>query len=238
MLPKWFFFGDNAQLIVFLTSMIIINYMLWSIIKDMDIKVRNTFVISCIAIFLFRTVPGIGSGENWWMIEHLNFDEYFMGTLRVVSNVSALIVLWLLSDLISKSNIKVVMSVLVGLATILSLPTIGVYYGFHEIIGLSAKSVVLVDSTLMAPLGSLSMIPLGILIAKNAPENKRAVYISLTASFMNMALVGGDLITQKLNQVYPITRNDFSNLGSLMIVSLSISTFLSIIGLCLLRGNR
>jgi hypothetical protein len=85
------------------------------------------------------------------------------------------------------------------------------------------------------PLASLSMIPLGVLVAQNAPPQQRAVYTSLTASFMNIALVGGDVITKWLNEIFIVSRTDFTQLGELMIYSLTISTLLSMVGLVVLK---
>jgi hypothetical protein len=232
------FFGQHSQLIVFGVSMIVINYMLIKVTEDMDPDIRRKFFLACIAIFLFRTIPGVGPGLSWWVIDALKFDENFLGTLRIISSVSSLAVLWLLSSYITKGKIFYTMLYLIIIGTIMSLPEIGVFMGIHEQLGLTARQVFLIDTGIEAPLGALSMIPLGVLIAKNAPPTKRAVYISLTASFMNIALVGGDLITKYLNSVWEVTRTNFNNLGLIMVAALTISTIFSIIGLWFLRGER
>lgn len=232
------FFGQHGQLAVFVVSMVVINYMLIKTTEDMDPNIRSKFFLACIAIFLFRTIPGVGPGFSWWAIEALKFDANFLGTLRIISSVSSLLVLWLLSSYITEGKIFYTMLWLIVIGTIMSLPEIGVFMGIHEQLGLTARQVFLIDTGIEAPLGGLSMVPLGVLIAKNAPPTKRAVYISLTASFMNIALVGGDIITKYLNSVLIVTRDNFNNLGLIMVVSLTISTIFSIIGLIFLRKER
>jgi MFS family permease len=221
-----------GQDIVFLGSLAIIIYMMKGLLKDFKPGAVRGFVLAMIAIFLFRVVPGIGPAGSWWYMNSLGFDESFMGTLRIIANVSGLVVLWFLANSITNHSIFKTMTVLIGLVTVLSLPDILVFYDLTG--GLSARTVVLADTAMIAPLAGLSMIPLGVLIAKSAPEHARAAYISVTASLMNISLVGGDIITKYLNKIFVVTRDNFDQLGQLMIYSLIISTVLSIIGLVVL----
>lgn len=229
------FLGDYSQEVIFVLALGIIGYMMRDVLGEIPEEARKTFVMSMIAIFLFRVVPGVGPSGQWFYIDHLGFDAEFLGTLSIIAAVSSMSVLWMLAGSITRHSIFNTMSVLIILATVLSLPDILVFYGIHEMIGVSARSLVLMDTAMIAPIGQLAMIPLGVLVARNAPDNTRAVYISLTASLMNIALVGGDLITKVLNRVFVVTRTDFTQLGNLMIASLTISTVLSIIGLVVLR---
>ena len=224
--------------IVFLVSLSILSVMMFSLIREsFPVDKIKPFVYAMLAIFLFRTVPGIGPAGSWWYMNELGFDADFMGVLRIVGSVAGFITLMFLADLITKHSIFRTMLVLTGLITILSLPDILIFYNLT--FGLSPRTLVLVDAAMIAPLAQLSMIPLGVLIARNAPPASRAAYISLTASLMNISLVGGDVITKKLNEVFLVTRDDFTNLGELMIYSLLISTIFSIIGLVLLKiGGR
>ena len=232
------FLGDYSQLVVFLVAMVVLIMMMHSILGDMAADAVKPFIMAMIAIFLFRTVPGVGPAGQWFYIEKLGFDANFLGTLSIVAACCSLAALWFLADSITNHSIFKTMGLLTGLITVLSLPDILIYYNLHTVLGVPAKALVLVDTAAIVPMAQLSMIPLGVLIARNAPERSRAVYISLTASLMNIALVGGDIITKKLNEIFIITRTDFSELGYLMISSLSISTAMSIIGLVLLWRTK
>ena len=50
------------------------------------------------------------------------------------------------------------------------------------------------------------MIPLLTLIAFYAPPGHRATWFALMASFMNLALVAGQLQTKYLNQIFVVER--------------------------------
>lgn len=230
--------GDHSQEVLFVIAMAVLGWMMSRLMKELETSTRKNFIIAMIAIFMFRVIPGVGPAGQWFYIEELGFDENFLGLLGTIAAITSFLALWGLSRSVTNSSIFKTMAWLTGLVTVLSLPDILVYYGFHELIGVSAKSLVLIDTALIAPMAQLSMIPLGVIIAKNAPASSRAVYISLTASLMNISLVGGDILTKLLNKIFVVTRNDFSQLGELMIWSLAISTVLSIIGLVLLRRNK
>jgi hypothetical protein len=172
---------------------------------------------------------------SWWQISALGFDESFMGTLRITGTISGLVILASLSKIIVKSSVLITLTALAALDIILSTPHILIFY---NLLPFDPRHVVLVDNVASAAIASLSMIPMGILIADAAPKQYRAAYMTVTASLMNIALVGGDLISKKVNAWLPVSRVDFSNLGGIMVTSLAIGAVLSAIGISLLAIPR
>jgi hypothetical protein len=96
-------------------------------------------------------------------------------------------------------------------------PNVGLFYGLHEWLGISARTLAFIDTTISAPLGQLTMVPMLILIAKTAPPGAEATMFAIMASLMNLALSASQLFTQYLNDLFRITQQDYSNLGRLMI---------------------
>lgn len=54
--------------------------------------------------------------------------------------------------------------------------------------------------------------------AKEAPANQKAAYFAVMAAFTNLALSASNLLTSYYNRIFVIERNDFSELGLLMIM--------------------
>jgi hypothetical protein len=81
------------------------------------------------------------------------------------------------------------------------------------------------------------MIPLLTLIAFYAPAGHRATWFALMASLMNLALVAGQLQTKYLNQVFSVGRNDYGELGGLMI-AVAVLGLLIPVGAIALFGRR
>ncbi|WP_457565108.1 hypothetical protein [Caminibacter sp.] len=223
------FFFKYSQEIVFLVSLGVIIYMLSLILKDIDEKTRSFIVKTAIVIFVYRAMPSVGPGLQWWEIDVLGFDKAFFGTLAQIGAILSILGMWLFSDFIAKKPAHYTLLWLTVITTILFLPIIGLYYGIPQAIGLSPKTVAIIDTALESPFAQLSMIPLLTLIAIYAPEGKRATWFALMASLMNLALTAGGLFTKYLNEIFVVSRKvvengvvvvpqDYSRLGILMII--------------------
>jgi hypothetical protein len=123
--------------------------------------------------------------------------------------------------------------------TLLSLPILGMYYGLHHWTAahtggvVDARFIALIDTALEAPLGQIAMIPMLAWIANSAPDNLKATFFAVMASFTNLALSLSQLGTEYLNQVFTVSREvrdaatgqvnvpaDYSELGLLLSVTL------------------
>ena len=177
----------------------------------------------------------------------LGFDQAFFGVLRTFSGITALVVLWFASDFIAKKPIRTVLIMLIIFGTILSAPDVILYYGIHDMIGVDARTVALLDTMAESPLVHMSMIPMLALIAYYAPAGKRATWFAVSASLMNLATTGGSLLTKYLNKLFVISREikdkdgivttaaDYSQLGTLLwiVILFALIVPLIVVHLCL-----
>ena len=199
------------------------------VLKDIDSKTKNFIIKTAIVIFIYRAMPSVGPGLQWWEIDILGFDESFFGTLSQMGAILSILGMWLFSDFIAKKPAYYTLLWLSIITTILFLPIIALYYGIPQALGFSPKTVAIIDTALESPFAQLSMIPLLTLIAIYAPEGKRATWFALMASLMNLALTAGNIFTKYLNQIFVVSREvvqngnivshqDYSQLGILMII--------------------
>jgi hypothetical protein len=100
---------------------------------------------------------------------------------------------------------------------VLSLPNIGLFYGLHQWLGVTAHTIALVDTTITAPLSQLTMVPLLALIARTAPAGAEATVFAIMSSLMNLALSASELFTGYLNDGFGVTQQDYTSLGRLML---------------------
>ena len=209
-----------AQEIVFVISMIVISGMLYHVTRDISYETRMRIFYAALIIFAFRAVPSVGEGYRWFTIDVLGFDEAFFGILGQTGAAIGLIATWLLSDSITRRPIAGVLLLLTVIGGLMSLPDLILVFGGYEWtqahLGFGARTIALVDTAAQSPLAQLSMIPLLTLIAIYAPPSKRALWFALMASFMNLALVAGQLETKYLNQLYVIDRGSYDMLPALV----------------------
>ena len=200
-----------AQEIVLAASGVLIGYLLKTV------GVLRSVVVSALVIFFFRSVPGVGQGYSYWAIDRLGFDQEFLGILAQVSAVLSLLGLIVFRKSIVERPVSFTLFWVVLAGSVLYLPNIGLFYGANEWLGMSPRMFAFIDTTISAPLGQLSMVPILVLIARSAPRGAEATMFAIMASLMNLALSASELFTRYLNEAFAVTQKDYSNLGLLMI---------------------
>ncbi len=240
-----------AQEIIFVGSMAIIALLIKNLIKDLSKEKQIALISMAIIIFSFRSMPSVGAGLTWWQIDILKFDEAFMGTLRQISAILAIIGMVILREWMQSKPVSYFMVFLTLIGTVLFIPYIGMFYGLHEWtmtnFGFGAHTIAIVDTMADAPFGQVAMIPMLAWIAMEAPRNMKATYFAVMAAFSNLALSASSLATKYLNQVFTITREvkngdiitnaDYSQLGALMITVAIIAFVIPLITVYLLRNK-
>jgi hypothetical protein len=200
-----------AEEIVLAVSAALISFLL------ARIGISRAVAVAAVVIFLFRATPGVGQGYSYWAVDQLGFDQRFLGVLAQVSSVLSLAGLLVFRKTIVRRPVSFTLLWVMVAATVLYLPNIGLFYGLHEWLGISARTLAFVDTTISAPLAQLTMVPMLVLIAKTAPRGGEATMFAIMASLMNLALSASQLFTQYLNTAFAVTQQDYSNLGRLMI---------------------
>jgi hypothetical protein len=195
--------------------------MLARITAGISRETRLAILYAALIIFAFRATPSVGEGFRWFTIDVLGFDEAFYGVLAQIGAGIALAAAWLLSDAITRKPVATVLLWLTLLGGLLSIPTLALVVRAdlwtEATFGFGARTIAIVDSAAASPLAQLSMVPLLTLIAVYAPPGHRATWFALMASFMNLALVAGQLGTKYLNKLLVVERGNYAELPVLVI---------------------
>ncbi len=212
-----------AQELTFLISLGVIVTMLARVTADIDPNTRLRILYAALIIFFFRATPGVGEGYRWFTIDVLGFDEAFYGILSQIGAAIALVAAWLLSDAITRVPVARVLLWLTILGGIISIPNLLLVYRADiwtmDHLGFGARTIAIVDAAAASPLAHLSMVPLLTLIAIYAPPAKRAVWFALMASFLNLALIAGQLATKYLNLIFVVERGNYTALPALVMTA-------------------
>src|SRR5256714_55537 len=200
-----------AQEIVLVVSAGLLSFLL------MRMGVTRAVLVAALVIFIFRATPDVGQGYSYWAIDRLGFDERFLGLLAQVSSVLGLIGLLVFRRTIVERPVSFTLFWVIVAGTILYLPDIGLFFGLQDWLGISARRLALIDTTISAPLNQLAMVPMLVLIAKTAPRGGEATMFAIMASLMNLALSASQLFTRYLNEGFAVSQHDYGNLGRLMV---------------------
>jgi len=206
------FIGYNdipySQEIVFFVSLAIVLYFLRTLIQDLPLETIKHIKMAMIVIFIYQATAYIrvGPALQWWEIDVLGFNESFFAKLSAISGGIALIGLWFSAKYIVNKSIGSVLMFLTVVLTILSLPTLGLYYNLHTVLGIDAHTVALLNTALDSPFQYIATVLMLTLVAIYAPEGKKGTWFALMASFMNIALSASGLFSKYLNQIFVLTR--------------------------------
>ena len=244
-----------GQEFIFVLSMVIVIFLIFQIMKELTPEAKKILAGTAILIFIFRAMPTPGAGSTWWMIDDLKFDQQFLATLSLIAASLALFGMFIFRKFMAEKSITYVIGFLTIAGTILSLPTIGMYFGLHEWTSsltngfVDARFIAVIDTALESPLGQIAMIPMLAWIANSAPEQLKATFFAIMASFANLALSASQLGTKYLNQIFIVSREvrengliivpaDYSQLGWLLIIVTVIGFLLPIITILYLKNSK
>ena len=191
------------------------------------------------------------------MIDDLGFDQQFLATLSLIGATLTLAGMFIFRRFMAERSIAYIIGWLTVVGTLLSLPTIGMYYGLHHwtaaVTGgvVDARFIAVIDTALESPLGQIAMIPMLAWIANSAPEKLKATFFAVMASFTNLALSASQLGTKYMNEIFLVTREvkdpntgqvtvpaDYGELGLLLISVTAIGFALPLLAILLVKRTR
>jgi len=247
----------GGEEIIFVISMAIVLFLMWQLTGELEPGARNVLVGTAVLIFVFRAMPNPGPGSTWWMIDDLGFDQQFLATLSLIGATLTLAGMFIFRRFMAERSIAYIIGWLTVVGTLLSLPTIGMYYGLHHwtasVTGgvVDARFIAVIDTALESPLGQIAMIPMLAWIANSAPEKLKATFFAVMASFTNLALSASQLGTKYMNEIFLVTREvkdpntgqvtvpaDYSELGLLLILVTAIGLALPLLAILLVKHTR
>ena len=227
------------------------------LIKELPKNLRFTVIGTAIIIFVFRAMPGPGPGLSWFEIDKLGFNEQFFSLLSLIASVLTLLGIIVLRPFMANNSISRIIVVLSIAGGILFLPSVAMYYGFHQWTSsltngvVDAKFIAIINTAIESPLGQVAMIPLLAWIAKNAPAHLKATFFAVFASFTNLALSANSLGTKYLNQIFIVKREvkdklsnqivssaDYSELGYILISVTLLTLFIPIIFVFVIQRTK
>jgi len=246
-----------SQEIVFLGSMAIVVFLMSRLLRELDIDKARALIGTAIIIFVFRAVPLPGPGTTWFEIDVLGFDQQFISVLTLITAGLTLSGMIVLRPLIASRTIVYIVTLLTIASGILALPNIGLFYGLHHWTApltfgvVDARFIAILDTAIESPLGQIAMIPMLAWIARNAPDNLKATFFAVMASFTNLALSASSLFTKHLNQLFIVAREvrdpvsdnilvaaNYASLGWLLITVALLSVFAPLITIAIVQQSR
>jgi MFS family permease len=179
-------------------------------LKETWVKFKNALskdlMWAIVFVFIWRATPSSGGGLSYFMIDELGFDAEFFGRLSLISHAMGIVGVlifrkWLLAVSLRKLFFWIIIA-----SVILSLPTIGLVYGWYEYVNMSPRFFAMADTLISAPLTEIAFIPLMVLTARLCPRGIEATMFAVLASIMNIGLAVSDLGGAWLLNFFDVTQ--------------------------------
>jgi len=246
-----------AQEIIFVISSVIILFLMSMLMKELSEESRRILIGTAVIIFAYRMVPLPGPGTTWWAIDVLEFDQAFIAKLSLIASFLALFGMIIFRKFMAEKSIAYVIGALAIVGSLLMLPDIAMFYGFHHWTANATNGIVdqrfiaVIDTAMESPLGQIAMVPMLAWIANSAPTKLKATFFAVMASFSNLALSAAQLGTKYLNKIYTVSREvkdattglvstpaDYSEVGALLITVAIIAIALPLTSIAFVRFMR
>lgn len=170
-------------------------------------------------LFLWQATPSSESAFFFFITNDLHFDPEFLGRVRLVTSVAALLGIWLFQRFFKSVPFRKIFLWTTVISTALGMTTLLLVTHANRSLGIDDQWFSLGDSLILTVTGEIAFMPVLVLAARICPAGIEATLFALLMSVVNLAgLVSqetGALLTHWLG----ITETQFDNLWLLVTIA-------------------
>jgi folate/biopterin transporter len=170
-------------------------------------------------LFLWQCTPTGDSSFFYFATNELGFTPEFLGRLRLVTSLAALIGVWIFQRYLKAVPFRTIFGWTTVISSFLGLTTLLLVTHTNRVLGIDDHWFSLGDSLILTVMGQITFMPVLVLAARLCPPGIEATLFAILMSVFNLAgLVsqeGGALLTHFLG----ITENNFDKLWLLVSIT-------------------
>lgn len=194
-------------------------HQLWQAITQKQILLPVTFV------FLWQATPSSESAFFFFTTNDLGFDPEFLGRVRLVTSLAALLGIWVFQRFLKAVPVRRIFLWSTLISAALGMTTLLLVTHTNRTLGIDDHWFSLGDSLILTVMGQIAYMPVLVLAARLCPPGIEATMFALLMSVSNLAGLlsheAGALIMHGLG----ITETNFQQLWLLVIIA-NLSTLL------------
>lgn len=183
---------------------------LWRALRNPSVILPTAFV------FLWQATPSPDSAMFYFQTNVLNFGPEFLGLVRFVSSLSALIGLWAYNTFWKAVPLKTLMRNATLLSVPLSLTQLVLVTRANVPLGLSDRAFALADGAVLTALGQVTFMPTLVLAAQLCPPGVEGSLFAALMSVYNASGVTSSELGALLTSALGVTDSNFDRLWLLI----------------------
>lgn len=210
----------------------------WTQVKQLRQAIAQRVIwMPTLFIFIWQATPSSDAAFFFFTTNELGFQPEFLGRVRLVTSLAALIGIWLFQRFFKTVSFRKIFGWTTILSAVLGMTTLLLVTHANRAIGIDDRWFSLGDSLILTVLGEIAFMPILVLAARICPPGVEATLFALLMSVLNLAgLVsheGGALLTHVLG----VTETNFDRLWLLVVIT-NASTLLALPFLRLLPDQQ
>ncbi|MCC3415097.1 MULTISPECIES: folate/biopterin family MFS transporter [unclassified Microcoleus] len=176
-------------------------------------------------LFLWQSTPSSDSAFFFFSTNELGFQPEFLGRVRLVTSIAALVGIWLFQRYLKAIPFRVIFGWSTVIASALGMTTLLLVTHANRALGIDDQWFSIGDSLILTVIGQIAYMPVLVLSARLCPPGVEATLFAVLMSVTNLAGIisyeGGAILTHWLG----ITDRNFDNLWLLVVIA-NLSTLL------------
>ncbi|MEC4984295.1 MAG: folate/biopterin family MFS transporter [Oscillatoria sp. PMC 1068.18] len=186
---------------------------------------KKAILLPTIFIFVWQATPSADSALFFFTTNELNFQPEFLGRVRLVTSVAALVGVWLFQRYLKKVPFRVIFGWSTVIASALGMTMLLLVTHTNRTLGIDDHWFSLGDSLILTVMGQIAFMPVLVLAARLCPKGVEATLFALLMSVNNLGGLLSHEIGALLTHWLGVTETNFDNLWLLVLLT-NLSTLL------------
>lgn len=192
---------------------------LWQAIKQKSILLPTAF------IFIWQATPNADSAFFFFTTNELGFDPEFLGRVRLVTSIAALVGIGLYQRFLKTIPFRRILGWSIVISSGLGMTMLLLVTHTNRMIGIDDHWFSLGDSLILTVMGQIAFMPILVLSARLCPKGIEATLFALLMSIWNLSGLLSHELGALLTHWLGVTETNFDHLWLLVIIT-NLSTLL------------
>lgn len=187
-------------------------------------------------LFLWQATPTADSAFFFFTTNELGFQPEFLGRVRLVTSIAALIGIWIFQRFLKSVPFRKIFAWSTVLSTLIGFSMLLLVTHANRSLGIDDRWFSLGDSLVLTVMGEIAFMPVLVLSARICPKGVEATLFALLMSVINLAGLLSHELGALLTYWLGVTETNFDHLWLLVTVT-NVSTLLPLPLLFLLPND-
>lgn len=186
---------------------------------------QKSILFPVIFVFIWQATPNADSAFFFFTTNELGFGPEFLGLVRLVTSVAALVGIGLYQKFLKTVPFRRILGWSIVISSGLGMTMLLLVTHTNRMIGISDRWFSLGDSLILTVMGEITFMPILVLSARLCPKGIEATLFALLMSILNLSGLISHELGALLTQWLRITQTNFDSLWILVIIT-NLSTLL------------